>query len=170
MTDQVLPRHGIARIAFTPETDPAATVVCEGRLHPASDDSCEARRAALAASTRFSAPPDWHLVVAFTLPAPIEAAIDAAGRGSLQIWSWADPTEHDHAHRPFLSRWMPRVRLDHRTPDGGLVLALETGPVFMLPYLAQLPADERPHALWETDDRLVVWPVGALPAVTAAHQ
>lgn len=165
-----MPGQGVVRVAFTPATDDTATVIAPGHLVAAASATPAARAAAIAQCTRLSAPADWTTVTAWCLPAPVAAAARDAGAGSLHVWAWA-PTHHhpDHTGEPFLSYWMPRARLLPAAPGPApqaLAFALEPGPVFMLPYLAHLPADERPHGLWNPTDRQVVWPVGALPACT----
>jgi hypothetical protein len=173
MSEPDLPGQGIVRVAYTPADQPDATVIAPGHVVAAHAPTPAARAAAMAQCTRLGAPADWRTVNAYRLPAPVERAIRATGTGSLHVWAWAPShAQHPgHTGEPFLSYWMPNARLLPGThPGGALALALEPGPVFMLPYLAHLPADERPHALWNPDDRQVVWPVGALPACTHPQQ
>lgn len=162
---QSAPRHGIIRIAFTPAAEPDATVIAPAYLTEAHHPSQE--RYALDHSTRMHLDAERRTGIAKHLPEPVANAMTTAASGALHAWSWSDDERS-----PFLSWWIPRIAITELEPDshlGQLAIRFEllSSNPFMLPYLAHLPADERPDPTqWRHGIYTMVYPVDALPAAT----
>lgn len=166
MSDQNAPRRGVFRVAFTPAGDPEGTVIAPG-LSPDAHHS----GTALTGTRLDAVGGEWRAVVARSLPEPVRSAIDDAEAGSLHVWTWADPNQlpqHNHQREPYMAYWLPRVRLrEAALADGALLLELSAGPVFSLPYLDRLPADEHPLAIgWDESDRTMAWTTTTVPEPT----
>lgn len=162
------PKHGIVRIAFTPNTDHEATVIAEGHQYQPEHRRTITPEEAMHRSTRFQIAPNHGTATGWHLPQPVADAMTPGTYGTLHVWCWSDQPERG----VFLSWLFPRVLVRENTIDPEdqqvrVELGIQaTGPL-MLPYLAHLPADERPdYRSWNSATHTLVWPVDAVPAVT----